>query len=103
MIDKKQFTYQSRLIYENILSESLRRCIKERVDSPDVNYPRAVKAFSMAMPSKIKKEIKAWDNKTESKKQRDINDELLEHILLRMEKYGLLIPEQTVTRGGGYR
>jgi len=103
MIDKKQFTYQSRLLYENILSESLKRCLKERVDSPNTLYPHAVKAFSMAMPSKIKKECRSWTPKTDSHHQRDINDEFLEYILLRMEKYGLLIPEQTVIHGGGYR
>lgn len=103
MIDNKQFTYQSRLLYENVLSEALKRCLKERIDNPNTLYPRAVKAFSMAMPKAIKKEYIKKQFEHDNIMQSEISDDKLEFLLEKMEGYGLLIPTQIVKHGGGYR
>lgn len=115
------YSYESRLLYENILSEALKRIYKERIDNPELHYIRAVKAFSMLMPRKIKAEHIKHKEKvlndvvndlrlqynshliTKGKMETKIADITLEFLLWRMETKQLLIPEKGVKTGGGYR
>jgi hypothetical protein len=102
--ETSKFSYQSRLIYETVLSDALKRCLKERVDNPNTMYHRSVKAFSMAMPSRIKKDFMQWQKeKNVFDTVMDENDAVLVYLLERMEKNNLLIPQKSIPRGGGYR
>jgi hypothetical protein len=102
--ETNKFTYQSRLIYESVLSTSLQRCLRERVDNPNAEYINSVKALALAMPTRIKKEYTRWVRETINDK--DIiskSDDTLEFLLACMEKNNLLIPQKSIPRGGGYR
>jgi len=102
--ETNKFTYQSRLIYETVLSDALKRCLKERVDRPNAEYLRSVKAFSMAMPSRIKKDYEKWLKDThEYDTVTNEHDAILEYLIESMEKNNLLIPQKSIPRGGGYR
>ena len=106
MTEIKKLMYQSRLLYENVLSEALKTCLRERVNDPNGKYLRSVKAFSLAMPRRIKKEYKKWLEKNNDKTYDTLleeYDEKIEFLLGEMEKNQLLIPERTLPRGGGYR